>query len=115
MSKSQRPRRNRALLEEALAAARGAAAKASAHYALALFHDNNSRESEAIPHYKRALVLGLPRPIKAQALAWLASSLYKTRYPEEALATLAKAMRLTSDPQLRRFLDGLERRISRSP
>jgi tetratricopeptide (TPR) repeat protein len=108
-------RRNRRQLEEALAAARsGAANKARAHYALALFHDNNSREAEAIPHYKRAIALGLSRPVKAQALAWLASSLYKTGFPEEALATLKKAKRLASNPQLRGFLEGLERRISRS-
>jgi tetratricopeptide (TPR) repeat protein len=79
-----------------------------------LFHDNNSREAEAIPHYKRAIALELPRLVKAQALAWLASSLYKTGSPEEALATFKKAKRLASDPQLRLFLERLERRIIRS-
>ena len=110
-----KPRRNRAQLENAIAAAHGAAAKARAHYALGLFHDNNSREAEAIPQYKQAIDLGLARPIKAQALAWLASSLYKTGSLEEALTAMEKAKRLTSDPQLHRFLEGLERRISRSP
>jgi uncharacterized protein HemY len=101
-------------LEASVSTARGRSAKARAHYALGLFHDNNSREGEAIPHYKRAIAFGLPGSTKAQALAWLASSLYKTGSPHEAHATLQKAQRLTSDPQLRRFLEGLERRINRS-
>src|SRR5215467_10742323 len=109
-----KPRRNRLYLEKAVATAHGSAAKARALYALGLFHDNNSREAEAIPHYKRAIALGLPRRLRVQALVWLASSLYKTGSPEVALATLQKAKRLKSDPQLRGFLDGLERRISRS-
>jgi len=109
-----KPRRSRAELENAITAARGAANKARAHHALALFHDNNSREAEAVPHYKQAIALGLPGPIKAQALAWLGSSLYKTGFPEEALAALNKAKRLASDRELSRFLAGLERRISRS-
>jgi|SRR5579871_2595401 len=115
MQKHNRPRRSRAKLEDAIAAARHTSTKAHAHYAIALFHDNNSREAEAIPHYKQAIALGLPRLIRAQALAWLASSLYKTGAPEEALANLAKAKQLASDPELLRFLEGLERRINRSP
>ncbi|MEK7188855.1 MAG: hypothetical protein AAB685_03320 [Patescibacteria group bacterium] len=37
-----------------------------------------SREALAIPNYEKAIELGLDRKTKSMALAWLASSLYKT-------------------------------------
>jgi hypothetical protein len=106
-----RSRRSLSQLQTAVTQARSRRDKATAHYHLALFHDNNSREAEAIPHYLDALALGLPRAVKVQALAWLASSLHKTGSPERALANVRKSLALASDPQLREFLDGLERRV----
>jgi tetratricopeptide (TPR) repeat protein len=107
-------RRNGNRLATALASAQTPEDQALAHYRLGLFHDNNSREAAAIPHYEEALALGLPPDIEASALAWLASSLYKTGFPDRALAALRQASALTPDPSLQRFLGGLERRIDRS-
>jgi len=109
--KPVRARRSRTRLKLAIEQARSARSRALAHYELGLFHDNNSREAAAIPHYLKAIRLGLPRSIKAQALAWLASSLYKTGSPDKALGYLRKASALASDGRLRQFLARLERRI----
>ncbi|HEX3700345.1 MAG TPA: tetratricopeptide repeat protein [Phenylobacterium sp.] len=106
------PRRSRASLEAALAAAPDAGARAQACYELALFHDNNSREAEAIPLYRQAIALGLPTARRAEALAWLASSLVKTGSPDEARQRAMEARELTSDAALRLFLEGLQRRIA---
>ena len=84
--------------------------RAQAHYALALFHDNNSREAEAIPHYEAALAHGLAGEQRAECLAWLASSLYKTGRPADALNRLRGAREATTSEDLMRFLAGLERR-----
>ncbi len=89
-------------------------AKALAHFQLALFHDNNSREHDAILHYQAALRLGLDSTRRAEALAWLASSLYKTGRPRIALKKIAESRNQTTDPGLRTFLDGLERRVHRA-
>lgn len=105
------PRRNRQALEAAIDAATNDGERAMAHYELGVFHDNNSRESDAIPHYEAALALGLDNPRRAECLAWLASSLFKTSRLEQALARVTQARRLTADDKLRTFLDGLERRI----
>ena len=107
---TRKPRRNRGRLQDAIAAARTPQAKALAHFQLALFHDNNARERDAIPHYEAALRLGLDSPRCAEALAWLASSLYKTGRPRTALSKIAESRSHTRDPGLRTFLDGLERR-----
>jgi tetratricopeptide (TPR) repeat protein len=104
-------RRSRAALERAIGLARSRRARALAYFRLALFHDNNSRETDAILNYERALRLGLPRALEAQALAWLASSLYKTGRPRRALAALARSRKLARSAQLRKFLDRLARRI----
>jgi tetratricopeptide (TPR) repeat protein len=104
--------RSRIALESAIAAARSCGDRAQAHYELALFHDNNSRESEAVPHYETALKLGLVGEQKAQALAWLASSLYKTGLPDDASKRAQQARRLTADPTLIRFLEKLTYRIA---
>ena len=85
-----------------------------AYYQLALFHDNNTREAEAIPNYEQALRLGLAGETRAQALAWLASSFHKIGNPRRAISALAKARAATRDAALRKFLDGLERRIRRA-
>jgi hypothetical protein len=104
-------RRNRSRLEERVNGAASSADKAQAHFELGLFHDNNGREAEAIPHYEAALKLGLSGETQAQCLAWLASSLYKTHQPEAALHRALEASEATSDRSLMEFLRGLERRI----
>ena len=106
-----RTRRDRRTLERAINAAETEGARAVACYNLAVFHDNNGREAEAIPHYERALQLGLDRDTKARALAWLASSLYKTGRQHEALGRAEEALSLSSDEELAGFLLGLRRRI----
>ena len=85
-----------------------------AYYQLALFHDNNTREAEAIPNYKRALRLGLSGETRAQAFAWLASSFHKTGRPRRAMNSLAQSRAATRDAALKKFLDDLERRIRRA-
>jgi hypothetical protein len=83
-------RRNLARLHLAIKQARTRSARASAYYELALFHDNNAREVEAIPNYEQALRLGLSGETRAQAFAWLASSFHKTGLPRRAI-DLARA------------------------
>jgi len=107
-------RRNLNALDAQLAQARSREDRAEAHFQLALFHDNNSREAQAIPHYRSALRAGLKGERRARALAWLASSLYKTGNPQEAVKRLKESARLTSDPALTKFIQGLLRRIERS-
>lgn len=58
---------------------------------LAVTRDNRGEEERAIPAYRKALELELPREKAAQAWTWLASSLSKTGEPAEALASLRKA------------------------
>ncbi len=106
-------RRNRGQLERAVAAATTPEEVALAHYRLAVFHDNNSREAEAIPHYQRALQGSLDRHTTAHALAYLASSLHKTGQPQAALDRVEEALTLSQDPELTRFLLGLRGRIQR--
>lgn len=116
MSK-ERPRRRRRSLAGLTAALRQASSRseqAQAHYELGLFHDNNGREAQAIPHYREALALGINPAVVPEALAWLASSLFKTGQPEEASVTARRALRLTQDPTLEKFLVGLLRRIKRA-
>jgi tetratricopeptide (TPR) repeat protein len=105
-------RRNRAVLEDAVERAPSAREKAIAHFQIAVFHDNNSRESVAIPRYEKALQIGLNRALKAQALAWLASSLYKTGKPRRATSRLRQSRAIAKDRALLKFLDGLEARIN---
>ncbi len=105
------PRRNKKKLEEAVAKAKSSNAQAIAFYNLALFHDNNSREVEAIPNYEKALKLGLPDNTKTEALAWLASSLYKTGQPKKALQKIQASRQDTNDKKLVAFLNGLEKRV----
>ena len=97
-------RRDRRTLERAIDEAGTVEKQAMAHYHLAVFHDNNSREAEAIPQYERALALGLDRNTQVHALAWLASSLYKTNRPAVALERIEQALSLFPDPDLTQFL-----------
>ncbi|MGC1676885.1 MAG: tetratricopeptide repeat protein [Candidatus Binataceae bacterium] len=107
-------RRNLARLQLAIEHARTDRARALAFYQLALFHDNNTREAEAIPNYEQALRLGLSGETRAQAFAWLASTLHKTGRPRRAIRSLALARAATRDAALKKFLGGLERRIRRA-
>ncbi len=109
-----RRRRSRAALADAVDRAASTRTEAIALYLLALFHDNNSREPEAIPLYEAAIKNGLPLPLKAEALAWLASSLYKTGAPKHALTRIRQSREIAKSHELRKFLDGLESRIIRS-
>jgi hypothetical protein len=104
-------RRSRAALEKRIGEANPGMDKANAHFDLAVFHDNNSREAEAIPHYEAALTLGIEGEARARCLAWLASSLSKTSRPAAALQRLEESREVASDAELRRFLNGLERRL----
>jgi len=106
-------RRNRKQLEEAVQRAKNKKKKALAYYNLGLFHDNNAREVEAIPNYLKALEFGLDSKTKAKALAWLASSLYKTGKPRKALERIVESQK-TADKQLQKFIVGLKKRIEKS-
>lgn len=104
-------RSSRKSLERAVDEAKTREERAAAHHNLAVFHDNNGREAEAIPHYESALQLGLDHMTEVHALAWLASSLYKTGRFREALAKSEESLALAQDQRLISFLLGLRRRI----
>ena len=106
-------RRSRQALERAIGAADRPGQKAQAHYELAVFHDNRGREKAAIPHYEQALSLGLEIETRAECLAWLASSLFKTGRHDEALSRLDQSMSI-APPDLAAWLAGLSRRITRA-
>ena len=111
-AQAEQPRRRTAKrLLTNLQRAESGPGRAIGHFDLALFHDNNARETEAIPHYEAALAEGLSGEKRAECLAWLASSLHKTGRPEEALDRLREARDATSSAELMKFLLGLERRI----
>ncbi|MCY3958490.1 MAG: tetratricopeptide repeat protein [Chloroflexi bacterium] len=116
MSKERPHRRRRSLagLTAALRQASSRSEQAQAHYELGLFHDNNGREAQAIPHYREALALEIDPAVVPEALAWLASSLYKTGHAVEAHKLALKALCLASDPNLQIFLNRLLRRIRRA-
>jgi hypothetical protein len=107
-------RRSRTRLERQLAGAKGEIEAARAHYALALFHDNNSRETDAIPHYETALTLGVDETIVPYCLAYLASSLHKTGRSRQALRRALEAEAAALDPALMRFLASLKLRIAKA-
>ncbi|MDE2867708.1 MAG: tetratricopeptide repeat protein [Chloroflexota bacterium] len=113
-AKPRKKRRSLAGLTAALERATTRGGQARAHYELGLFHDNNGREAQAIPHYREALALGIESEVVPEALAWLASSLSKTGHPEEAARRAGQALRLTTDPSLEGFLRRLLRRIDRA-
>jgi hypothetical protein len=101
-------------LERQVADAKSKIEAAQAHYELALFHDNNSREADAIPHYETALTLRLNPAILPYCLAYLASSLHKTGHPREARRRALEAEAASVNPALTRFLAGLKLRICRA-
>jgi hypothetical protein len=88
--------------------------RAIAYYRLGVFHDNNDRELEAIGCYEAAIELGVNAATKARALAWLASSLFKTGRTLEAWQRSQQALRMARDVELRSFILGLQRRIQRA-
>lgn len=102
--------RTRKQLEIGIQKAKNGKEKAIAYYNLGLFHDNNGREAEAIPNYLQAIKFKLEKDLKSKALAWLASSLYKTGKPKEALKKIKQSMEI-ADKGLQNFLIGLEKRI----
>ena len=114
MQTQPRKRRSLASLTSALERASTSKAKARAHYDLGLFHDNNGREAQAIPHYRKSLALGVSPDIEAEAFAWLASSLFKTGRPEEAIQSARRSLEITNDASLKLFLTRLLRRIDRA-
>jgi hypothetical protein len=113
MQKTSRRRRSRRDLEERLTALPRGPELASAFYELALFHDNNSREVDAIPHYAAALLLDLDATKRPYCLAYLASSLYKTGRFGDAMKRADKALGESTDPDLTRFVTRLLSRIER--
>ncbi len=106
-------RRNLRQLQESVAEAPADRIRATALYRLAVFHDGNGREALAIPHYRRAIALGLDRQTETRALAWLASSLYKTGRAAAATRCVKRALGGTCSSDLRRFLTRLQARIDR--
>ena len=63
---TNKSRRSRRLLENEIEHATDQLDRARAHYELALFLDNNSREAEAIPNYQAALASGLDGEKRAE-------------------------------------------------
>ena len=109
-------RRSRPSLEQAVARATSRHRKAVALYQLGFFHDNNSREFDAIPYYESALKIGLELELKAKALAWLASSFHKTGKLRRAMARIRQSREIArdlDDSDLQKFLDALETRVRR--
>jgi len=77
-------------------------------YELGGEHDSAGREQEAIPHYERALELGLPEELVPRCLLQLASSLRNAGRADDALATFDDAVARYPDdaalPLFRAFL-----------
>ncbi len=106
-----RKRRSLKQLRANIKKARTKSEEANAWYELALFYDNNSRERETISFYQKAIELGLEKGKKAEALAWLASSFYKTGRYEKALASLNRSLRINNEEKIISFLARLKKRI----
>ncbi len=110
-----RRRRSLKLLQRDIKKAKNDRAKAEAYFALALFHDNRSREAKAIPNYRNAICYGLLKEKKSRALAYLASSLWKTGQPEKAIGNARIAERFTHDSAFKTWIKRLVARIERNP
>ena len=108
-------RRNLDDLQKDVERAKNDSERALAFYNLGQFHDKNNREPLAIPNYKKALDLGLDDKIKAQCLAWLASSFYKTGEPKKAYDMAQASGAITTDEKLRKFLLRLLNTIRKKP
>ncbi len=77
---------------------------AEREYELGGEHDSAGRAEEAIPHYERALVLGLPDALVPRALVQLGSSLRNVGRNDEAIALFDDAVaRFPDDAALRLF------------
>ena len=73
-------------------------------YELGGEHDSAGREREAIPHYERALALGLPDELVPRCMLQLASSLRNAGRPDDALALFDEAVaHYPDDAALRLF------------
>jgi hypothetical protein len=82
----------------------GAPKTAQEHFKTACAHDRRGEEKEAIPHYRRALRLGLPKDEERGALLGLGSSLRLVGRIKESVALLEKAVkRHSAYPPLRAF------------
>jgi tetratricopeptide (TPR) repeat protein len=78
--------------------------EAEREYELGGEHDSAGREELALPHYRRALELGLPDELVPRALLQLASSLRNLDRNDEALAIYDDAIaRYPDDAALRLF------------
>jgi tetratricopeptide (TPR) repeat protein len=78
--------------------------EAEREYELGGEHDSAGREEEAIPHYERALELGLPEELVPRALLQLGSSLRNVGRNDEAIALFDDAVaRYPDDAALRLF------------
>jgi cyanophycin synthetase len=67
-------------------------------------HDSAGRADEAIPHYERALELGLPDALVPRALVQLGSSLRNVGRTDDAIALFDDAVaRFPDDAALRLF------------
>jgi cyanophycin synthetase len=81
---------------------------AVAEYEVGGEHDSAGREQEAIPHYERALALGLPDELVPRCMLQLASSLRNVGRQEDALRVFDDAIASYPDdaalPLFRAFL-----------
>jgi tetratricopeptide (TPR) repeat protein len=77
--------------------AREMPSSARAHFELANVLDHLGREREAVPEYRLALRLGLPRPFELFALVQLGSSLRNIGAVAEALDVLHEARKIDPD------------------
>ena len=100
-----RKRRSLATLLKAVEEAGTGDSRALAHFELALFHDNNGRELEAVPQYEAAISIGLDKKKNVATLTSLASSLNKTGRPRDGddLRTRIRQLQPVPVPEL--FLD----------
>ena len=74
-------------------------------YETACAHDRDGEEAEAIPHYEKALELGLSERDRPGALVGLGSSLRNVGRHQEAVELLCKAVNeFPDDPALHSFL-----------
>jgi tetratricopeptide (TPR) repeat protein len=113
MIQSRKRRRSLPELEHRLTTIPPGPGLAHAHYDLALFHDNNSREADAIPHYEEALLQNLDATARPYCLAYLASSLYKIGQLDDAKDRATEALSESDDQDLTNFVVGLLSRIER--
>lgn len=83
---------------------------ADAWFYLGVTLDNRGQEAEAIPCYRRAISLGLAEQEHFEAHIYLASSLQKTKQPQEADLCLRIAEETGKEDEL---LAKIRRRITR--